>query len=314
MADQIADLRILVPLDGSDLATVSLPYVRALASKASEVVLLRVIEDETPLIAVYADGDRVQRMFARRQEIATDYLKAAAAILFNETPHLRIRTDGGLPHVAILRAAREEHVDLIVIATRGRGFLGRATVGSVADRVARAAPVPVLMIHPHEHDVPARAHELANMRRIVVPLDGSDLAYQALPMAERIARLLNIPIHLLRAIDLHGEWVLGDDHDDESLLKPMREDIAETLLTEARRLTDSGIPATFELTVGDVTRTIRDAVEPGDIIVMTSHGAGGIRRWLLGSVAEKLIRSGVAPLMLVPVAERATMAEPYATA
>lgn len=313
MADQTADLRILVPLDGSDLATVSLPFVRALASEGSEVVLLRVVQDDTPLIAVYADGDRVQHMAARNREAAKRYLEDVAAILLNETGHLRIRVDEGLPNVAIQRAAEEEGADLIVMATRGRGFLGRAMVGSVADRVARTVSVPMLMIHPHEHDVPARVQKVGNMRRIIVPLDGSDLAQQALPVAERIARVLGISIHLVRAIDLQGEWVLGDD-DAETLLEPMREDLAEELHREVRRLVDAGTPATFELTVGDVSRVIHDAVKPGDFIVMTSHGAGGLRRWLLGSVAEKLIRSGVAPVMLVPVAGRAAMAAPYAKA
>lgn len=314
MADPTTDLRILVPLDGSDLATVSLPFVRALADEASEVVLLRVVQDDTPLIAVYADGHRVQQLLDRNRQSAKRYLEDVAAILTNETGRLTIRTDVGMPYTAILRAAREEDVDLIVIATRGRGFLGRAMVGSVADRVARTSPVPVLLIHPHEHDVPARPQELANVRRIIVPLDGSDLAYQALPVAERFARLLGIPILLLRAIDLQGEWVLGDDEDTDSLLQPMREDLAEELHREARTLTDAGVPATIQLGVGAVTRIIRDAVEPGDVIVMTSHGEGGLRRWLLGSVAEKLIRSGVAPVMVVPVAGRATMAEPYAMA
>ena len=76
--------------------------------------------------------------------------------------------------------------------------------------------------------------------------------------------------------------------------------------TQLVRLTDDGpavdlLPATIELGVGAVTKVIRDAIEPGDLIVMTSHGAGGLRRWLLGSVADKLLRSGVAPVMLVPV-------------
>ena len=313
MADQLADLRILVPLDGSDLATVSLPFVRALADEASEVVLLRVVQDDTPLIAVYADGNRVEQLLERNRQAANHYLEHVAAILSNETGHLTLRTDVGMPHTAILRAAREEHVDLIVIATRGRGFLGRAMVGSVADRVARTSPVPVLLIHPHEHDVPARPQEIGNVRRIIVPLDGSELANQAMPVAERFARLLGIPILLLRAIDLQGEWVLGED-DMESFLEPMREDLAEELHREARSLTDAGVPTSIDLGVGPVTKVIRDAIEPGDLIVMTSHGAGGLRRWLLGSVADKLLRSGVAPVMLVPVAERATMAEPYAKA
>src|SRR5688572_17728007 len=115
MADQTADLRILVPLDGSDLATVSLPFVRAIATETTEVVLLRVVPDEAPLLGI-PDGmnERVEKILSRNEAAAKRYLEGVAAILTNETGRLSIRTEVGIPHISILRAAEEENVDLIV--------------------------------------------------------------------------------------------------------------------------------------------------------------------------------------------------------
>ncbi len=306
MADTTIDLRMLVPLDGSDLATVSLPFVRTLATRSTALTLLRVVPDPTPLTPlVGSDDERLDAMVWRAMDEATRYLNDAAAILTNETEHLRMLVKVGNPDEVIERVAAENAVDLIVMGTHGRGAFGRAMIGSIADRVARSSVVPVMLVHPHERDIPARSHKVGNVRRLIVPLDGSAFARQALPVAERIARLLEIPVHLVHAIDLEGDWLLGDeDNDLEMLLAPMREELAAWLHDEVQALHDAGLEATSQLELGRVAHVIADGMEPGDVIVMTSHGASGLRRWLLGSVAEKLIRSGIAPVVLVPVAER----------
>lgn len=309
MADQNIDLRILLPLDGSDLATVSLPFTRALAMHTTALLLLRVVPDPTPLTSLGgARSDRLAEIMQRATDEAARYLGDVAAILRHETTHIRTIVEVGEPDAVIARVAAENAVDLIVMATHGRGAFGRVMIGSVADRVARSAVVPVMLIHPQERDIPARAREVGNLRRLVVPLDGSAFARQALPVAQRLARLLEIPIHLVHAIDLQGDWVIGADEPDlESLLAPMREELGSWLRGEVDALGEQGFAATSCLRVGRVADVVAGEIEPGDVIVMTSHGASGLRRWLLGSVADRLIRSGLAPVVLVPVAERATM-------
>lgn len=309
MADQNIDLRMLVPLDGSDLATVSLPFVRTLATRSTAIVLLRVVPDPIPLTPmVGADGDRLDAMVWRAMDESTRYLNDVAAILTNETEHIRTMVDVGEPNEVITRIAARNTIDLIVMGTHGRGAFGRAMIGSVADRVVRSSVLPVMLVHPHERDLPARPHEVGNIRRLVVPLDGSPFAAEALPVAVRLARLLEIPIHLVHAIDLEGDWLLGGDDDDlETLLAPMRDGLAAWLRDEVQALRDEGLEATSRLEVGRAAHVISDGMEPGDVIVMTSHGASGLRRWLLGSVAEKLIRSTVAPVVLVPVDGRSAL-------
>lgn len=310
MADQNIDLRILVPLDGSDLATVSLPFVRTLATHTTALILLRVVPDPTPLTSLGGAGDgRLDAIIQRATAEATRYLGDAGAVLRHETEHIRMIVEVGEPDAIIARVAAEHAVDLIVMGTHGRGAFGRVMVGSVADRVARSAVVPVMLVHPHEGDIPARTHEVGNLRRLIVPLDGSAFARQALPVAERLARLMEIPIHLVHAIDLQGDWVIGADEPDlEVLLVPMREELGAWLRGEVEALGEHGLAATSCLEVGRVADVIAEEIEPGDVIVMTSHGASGLRRWLLGSVADRLIRSGLAPVVLVPVAERAALA------
>ena len=80
---------------------------------------------------------------------------------------------------------------------------------------------------------------------------------------------------------------------------------AVALLTEvSERLEREGLQTSFEVAHGSPFSAIADVVQQDDLIVMTSHGHGGVRRWLLGSVAEKLVREAGAPVILVPVAAR----------
>ena len=84
------------------------------------------------------------------------------------------------------------------MTTHGRGALGRWAFGSVADQVTRRSPVPVLVVRPAE-----TVEEAAPaIQRLVVPLDGSTLAEEAVPVAQSLAQRLNVPVHLLTAIDV----------------------------------------------------------------------------------------------------------------
>jgi nucleotide-binding universal stress UspA family protein len=78
-----------------------------------------------------------------------------------------------------------------------------------------------------------------------------------------------------------------------------------TVADAIAHLKDEGIAASGAVLNGSPFFAISDATKPGDLIVLTSHGRGGVRRWLLGSVAEKLVREGPVPVLLVPAVERA---------
>jgi nucleotide-binding universal stress UspA family protein len=192
------------------------------------------------------------------------------------------------------------------MTTHGRGALGRWIFGSVADRVARSSPVPVLLVRPREREPGPVA-----IRRLVVPLDESPLSEEALSMAQALATRLGVPIHLITVIDVMriipaevAPVVAFDAAVYEETLSQLDAGAAALLANVSQRLEREGVHTSSKVAHGSPFTTIVDAVHDGDLIVMTSHGRGGVQRWLLGSVAEKLVREAPVPVVLVPVASR----------
>lgn len=141
--------RILVPLDGSELAEKVLPHAQALAkSEGAELVILRVPLPPSPefLMRNPALGTTI----IQDTEIETEtYLEKEVAELKKEgTPAVSLMREGPVPET-ILKAAEEVHADLIAMSTHGRTGLTRMLVGSVADRVVHMARIPVMLIHPN---------------------------------------------------------------------------------------------------------------------------------------------------------------------
>ena len=142
-------------------------------------------------------------------------------------------------------------------------------------------------------------------QRIVVPLDGSRVAEQALPDATELARLLAVPLHLVRVVDPylseHGSLtgMFVDERAVASALREEEENAERYLQSVTERLGGEGTQVTHEIARGPVDRTIVDHTKDGDLLVLASHGRGGLQRWLLGSVAEKVIRHARTPVLLI---------------
>lgn len=270
---------ILVPLDGSDLAERALPYAEALAAPGCQLILLEVGQDE----------DEFQILDRHADTCA------------------HLETAVGDPAQQILQVAIQVGAGLIVTTTHGRGALGRWAFGSVADQVARTTPVPVMLIRPTAGAPPAPA-----IRRIVAPLDGSPRSELALPIAEAIARQMHAPVHLVTAIDLTRlapmelmpTAAFNADLYEEQVHQAQR-DAEEWLSEAAAQLRRGGVEVTQSVRPGSPIAVIRETVQPGDVVVLASHGRHGAARLLLGSLAEQLIRDGSAPVVLVPATDRA---------
>jgi nucleotide-binding universal stress UspA family protein len=204
----------------------------------------------------------------------------------------------------ILDTAAEQNIDLIALASTGRGALGRLTLGSVADRVLRTADRPVLVVRGY--DAPS-SHQLPQLSRIVVPLDGSDRSMLAIPAAATVAKQMQAPVELLMAVDLpqvvSPAMAYGPAFSPEfySELEEQTTRNADAYLTEAvAEFGKHGVEAKKHIMLGSAVAAILDFAKHGDLIVMTSRGQGGFKRWILGSVAEKLVRDAPAPVLLVP--------------
>ena len=157
-------------------------------------------------------------------------------------------------------------------------------------------------------------------QRIIVPLDGSELAETALSEAQEMTRLTGAPIRLLRVIDpVQTQWygtvaAAMDYAAVQAVIDSEKIEATTYLQAVAKRMSDAGIAVQTEMRQGQVTRAIVEAAQPGDMIVMASHGRSGISRWLLGSVAEDVLRHASVPVLLVRAAEPTDAAKTETTA
>ncbi len=295
---------ILVPLDGSPEAERALPFAETVMDPHGEIVLLRVARSIDAFAEPWpgrqlSDDD----LRAIAEEVARRSLLAVAERLRRTVPRVRIMVVFGDPADEIIRVAEAEQVEMIVMTTHGHGAAGRAVFGSVADRVARYGSRPTMLVRA---TVP-----LVLPDRIVIPLDGSALAEQALPMAKILSKRRGWPVHLVRVVDLdeivreiwqdrHGDlYRLPKDEAYEEARKRCEARAAAYLAEHAERLRQEGVQADLAVATGTPAFVLLELVKPGDLVVMTSHGYGGLRRWLIGSVAEKLIREAQSPVLIV---------------
>jgi nucleotide-binding universal stress UspA family protein len=264
---------ILVPLDGSERAEAALNWAYALP--AQRVRLLRVCPDEPP------DTD------------AAEYLEEVAARFRPPERTIETRIAYGGPAEAIVEDAAD--ADLIVMTNQGAGGGGRLLFGSVADRVARHAPVPTLLLRAGHHPVAAQP-----LRRIVAALDGSLAAERALPLATLLAGQLGVPIHLVSVRDQTTSRAERDSEQRSGEGSALRDEAPDAYLGRtAASLEALDVSASTEVRSGPAAAEVMATLGSGDLLIITTHGQGAARRWQIGNVAEKLLRQAAAPVVLV---------------
>ncbi len=144
--------KILVPLDGSDLAECSLEHLKAIAQgcKVSKVILLQVVEPlsvESSLRSEFS-SDFVENIKKSVKNNAESYLNGIASNLKNMGFAIETVVEDGMAAEVILEHASKENVDLIIMSTHGRSGVVRWALGSVADKVIRHSAAPVFLITP----------------------------------------------------------------------------------------------------------------------------------------------------------------------
>jgi nucleotide-binding universal stress UspA family protein len=290
--------RILIPLDGSDLAEQALPHGVLQARRfGAHIFLLRVVEPIPPAAAEWAVPPDLEAI----QEGAASYLAGIVKPLVKQGLRVDYCVRMGPPAETILAFARAEGVNLIAMSTHGRSGIGRWVYGSVADKVLRGAGTPVFLIRASESTPPV---EVPGYRRLLVPLDGSELAELALPYAETWARTFHSEVILLRVPTLPAYVSLGPDASMlvPSLLSEAYDDADTYLANMVRKLKAKGL-AVHKAAVepGAIADTIVDyAHDAGvDCIVMSTHGRSGLGRWVYGSVADRVLRGSGVPVLLV---------------
>ena len=175
-------------------------------------------------------------------------------------------------------------------------------IGSVAERVVRAAPCPVLTVR---HAPAAHTPEAIMFTRILVPMDFSPQSDTALEYARILAARFGASMHLLHIVE--DPFVTGPLGSDMYMPPPSDtitarlKDAQEKLAHHVRASAPAGVRATSEVLSGSVARTIVDyAAENGyHLIVMGTHGRTGIAHLVMGSVAESVLRTAPCPVLTV---------------
>jgi nucleotide-binding universal stress UspA family protein len=284
--------RIMVPLDGSDLAEQALPLASTLASAYDADLLLASV---TVAVEHY-DGEDMGLLDEGGRLAAERYLATKQEDLTRKGVRVRATVGAGRPHIVISSLCDLEEVDLVVMTTHGRSGVSRWTLGSVADKVLRTTSTPLILIHPNLHHTPP-----STVERIVVPLDGSERAEAALRLAEGMAKRTNAKLHLVRAV-IPPAVVFGAEYLPGTLpaLDQMETDARQYVETLAAGLNERGLTSTTEVRTGIPAEVIlAEASEPGDLVVMSTHGRSGVDRWFLGSVADAVVRHGDIPVLVV---------------
>lgn len=284
--------KVLIPLDGSRLAARILAPLRRLLEPGAELTLLRVVEPRSA-----SEHDR-----APAAEMA---MRAQLAQVRETLPDVRtsIQLLHGDPAEEIVRYARESEQELVAMATHGRSGIERWVRGSIAERVLRECETPLLLCNPHALEPRAQGP----FRRVLVPLDGSELSERILPLVEPLARAHEATVTLLRVQPLVVTEVPSPLFEG-TLWDPAP--LAASLAPARERLEAAGVKATAVAVYGVVAGEILSAAREADLLAMTTHGRGGVSRWWFGSVAEQTLRHATCPLLVLRTS-RAAAPQPH---
>lgn len=287
--------KILVPLDGSALAEVALPYAEEMAGRlGSEVTILSVSESEDAR-NYYPHQLYIQELFEATKRRAERYLEKPGDRVIKVRSEMLV----GHPAENIVDYAEKEDTGLIVMATHGRSGTKRWSLGSVADKVVRATKRPVALIrakgvHPDMRDK-------GMLNKALVPLDGSKESEAVVPYIEELALKLKAEIVLLYILEANYEIYQTEQLKQLESLKASGKDYIERM---AAQLKQRGITTNVEFREGLPGAEAAEIIQLADeicvdMVAMSTHGRSGVSRWAFGSVADKVLHEGNTPLLLV---------------
>jgi nucleotide-binding universal stress UspA family protein len=286
---------ILVPLDGSENAEIVFPYCADLAAKfASTVILVTVSEAAT------VDIDHLYRTYL---EHATgkmrQYLKGS---MVHETVPLESEVLFGDPAREILRIAEDKDARLILLASHGTSVEGPWLLGHIAAKVLRATKRPVMLIRARAPEAALEQRRL--LRRILVPLDGSEIGEAALSYALALAKKTAAEIALLEVFEpVKGVGATGISYripDDESV----RKSLLSYLDHVAGPIRNEGLEVSTTVLFGKAADNIVEYAERNgiDLVAVSAHGRSGLGRWVFGSVTDKILHTGNVALLVAHAA------------
>lgn len=276
---------ILVPLDGSTRSEGALPLALNLARMLQRQIVLARVISLLPLppgaLGAPIDPDTYQRLLDDERSGVQAYLERQAQTFRQQGVNVETVVEQGEPGDGLLDICAHQPIGLIIMASHGRAGIVRAALGSIADRLVRLSHYPVLLVHGADgQDVPSFSHLL---HHLVIPLDGSPTAESALPIATVFAGRIAREITLLQVMSYTA------DASEHLATRSYLEDQAESM---RKRIEGRSCEIDTAIRYGDILseEILQYAKDHGGLLVMTTRGRSGLSRFVLGSVADEVIR------------------------
>lgn len=313
--------RILVPLDGSTRAERALPVAARLAQAAGGIVILaQVVSKSNPLWPGKGQPRVLTQRLIQDNVFSVDqYLKGIALFLHQQDVRVETVVQVGSTIPAILAVAETFDIDLILLCSHGYTGMRRRIMGSIAQKLTRDAPVPVLVLREDGPLPGERSPETARPLRALVPLDGTAQAKAALEPAAKLIAALSGPapaaLHLLRVVQpvtttIEEGGMLTASEQARRYLSTTAEHIREGYVAPA--VAELDLAVTWSVAVDTyvaetlVTAEHRDASEWGemvsdiDVIALATRDRDGLQSWAMGSITEHILLSSKLPLLVIP--------------
>lgn len=283
--------KILFPTDGSDGAADVFGHALDVAAAHDATLHVINVADTARDSVTQVQGQVIDAL----ERAGTRAVKEAASRASDRGVPTVTDVLQGEPYATIVDYMETMDIDLVIMPTHGRQGLQRFLFGSTTERVVRRSDVPVLTVRPDD-DVTVQYP----YQNVLVPTDGSDPSAAALDVGLDVTRVAGADLHLLSVVDVTslGFDVRADIQTDA--LESAAQDIVDEAAATA---TDTGVdPAATSVEFGgSVARAIQSYVTEHDIdlLVVGTHGRTGFDRYVLGSVAEHLVRTASVPVLTV---------------
>lgn len=299
--------KIVVPLDSSRNAELVLPFVLEIASAfGSQLHLIQVLSDDSSENG--ANG--IHYLSNIENSLHNELKKRNAARPVSVFRHILT----GNPAGNILRFTDDNQIDLIALTNYGVSGEGAWAMGSVAYKIIQAGKQSVLVVKKPAAGI---INVKPQIKKLLVPLDGSTTGEAAIPSAQAIADSMNAELVLMRVVvpsSMQRDSFLSYTTEVlEELIKQAekgqeeRKTAAQSYLEQVKeKLAQDGISASGVVKLGYPPEQLFNYAETAgiDLIVMSSHGRSGISRWMMGSVTEKMLETGNTPILVVRAKSR----------
>ncbi len=297
---------ILAPLDGSKVAEQALPTAARIARATGAALHLVHVHAEDARDPIFVNGlpvidEHLHSLAAEHERVYLE--RAAATVASDDLEPMPVRLSGPVVRT-LMRYARDVNADLIVLTTHGRSGFDRLWLGSVAESLARQTHVPLLLLRPS-----SSSGSPARFRHILVPLDGSPLAEEALAPAAALAAIDNGALTLLRVVDTLPQPTslpLPERYRPDEATLAREEAAASAYLQDvaARQA-----PAGTRTIVSHAEQPARAIIETAhrlevDLVALTTHGRSAVRSVAISSVADKVLRGIDMPLLVLRPGQR----------